>query len=290
MTSDKIIQQRFNSVEEWLAFIESPTDMKDYLCASMKRRTGWSGTANLPAAIKLARDGWQEGLALIERLSSEISEDIVKILEVPEIRYDVTGDVLDIERYVNDEPENFMYIEPAEVEQEPKVLHVVVNVGASGGTATSDMIQKGAIAVALIDALERHGKRIVVDCAVSTGNDRHRGYRIDTYVRVKEAHYPLQLANLVFLLAHPSTYRRLMFRSWEHAPYEARRAVGIEPNTGYGSVNEIEEGERGDIYIGSMRLQRFGDRVYGEWGSDPKGWVKRKLEEQGIAVRREDTA
>ena len=231
-------------------------------------------------ALALARDGWLEGAEMIEQMVVELTDKIIRTVEVPEIRYDVTGDELDIGRFVVDEPEDFMTLVPIEIDQEPRVLHLVVTVCASAATSTSKMLKKGLAAVALIDALEKCGKRVIVDITDATSADI-RGDLHQIIVRVKEAHESVNLSSLAFLLGHPSTPRRLMFSASEHLPAAQRREYHITDGR-YGRAADVKVEERGDIYIGYT--QNF------DTDEEITEWVLQQLEAQGVNTQKVEVA
>lgn len=271
------IKQDFFSVVEWLEFLKSPTDAPEGERASMRaEENNWTQTSSLEEAIKLAEDGWNEGVERIEQLSAKLSEELVTMLHTPEVHFDVTGDMLDVGRYVNGEPEDFMSLVPAEIETHPKILHLGVNITANWNVGGETMIRKGAAVVALIDTLEQHGKRIEVDCI---GHVDSEAGETTTTIRVKDSNAPVQLANLVYLLAHPSTLRRLLFCSWEHLPEEERRARGFRLGGSYGRAAALRNVEAYDIYIPET------DR----WSEDQvMPWLISKLSDQGIYIEKEE--
>lgn len=260
--------QEFENVSEWLAFIKEHPHSKRG-ASDRPLEHGFNRASSLDEAMMLAEQGWREGMEHVQKLSLRISEEIVKVLHTSEVVHDVTGDQLDIGRHVAGEPEEFMSFVPAEIEQHPKVLHVVSSIGALVGVSASSMIERGAAVVAMIDALESHGKRVVLDCVSPI--ERLPGIRL-TRIRVKEADAPVQLANLVFLLAHPDSLRRLVFACRE-------QAVGAHTceRNGYGSSRDLTGDETGDIYIKSL----YG----GETGVT--GYVLAQLSEQGVYATKE---
>lgn len=275
-----IVRQDFNSMEAWLAFLQTPTDLLDDERHSTKiGNARWAGTASLPEAIALAEYGWPEGVKRITKLSATISEDLVNLLHVPEVQFDVTGDMLDIGRFVLGEPEDFMSLIPAEIELHPKILHLAVNTGASFTVSAEAMIQKGAAVVALVDALEQHGKRMIVDCIITACAYANSIY---TTIRLKDADGPVQLANLVFAIAHPSMLRRLALCSWEHCEEHIRQSIRIFLGGDYGSPQDIPEAEQTafDIYVPSL----FGISWTPQYAVE---YVLAKLSQQGIYVEKE---
>ncbi len=269
----------FTSLEQFLAYVESPSDMRttraSHYSDHQYNGTRFMGTDTFDEAIKLARYGWDEGTKMIEEMSLALTDEIIKTIDVPEIRFDVTGDELDIGRFVEGEPEDFMELVPVEIEQEPKVLKVVVAVGALANVEGRAMMRKGEAAVALIDALEKCGKRIEVDVVSATSN---RSSTSATIVRVKEANEPVNLATLAFALAHPSMLRRLFFANREHWTPAERSALGINLRDGYGRTRDVDAEDRGDIYIGFTQA----------WDNDADvmAWVLDQLEKQGVKVLR----
>lgn len=261
------IIQDFANVSEWITFIKDSPAKRG--ASNQRKEYGFNETNSLKEAITLAEQGWPEGMEKVHKLSVRISEELVKILHVPEVIYDVTGDQLDIGRHIAGEPDEFMSFVPAEIEQHPKVLHVVASIGAISGVSASSMIERGAAVVAMIDALESHGKRVILDCVSPI--TRLSGLDL-TRIRVKEADAPLQLANLVFLLAHPDSLRRLVFACREQAC--GARTCEIK---GYGSSRDLTGDETGDIYIKSL----YGDETA------ITGYVLAQLSEQGIYAEKE---
>ena len=142
------------------------------------------------------------------------------------------------------------------------------------------MIKKGAAITALVDALESHGKRVIVDTMSCTTRG---GKSAETWVRVKDSDAPVQLANLVYMLAHPSTLRRLMFNAWEHHEARVRRLMGFTTVGTYGTPSECVREKRGDIYIDSMNAYMK------TWNTNEvMPWLLGKLSDQGIYAEKEE--
>jgi hypothetical protein len=105
---------------------------------------------------------------------------------------------------------------------------------------------------------------------------------LEMRVRVKDADGPVQIANLVYLIAHPSTLRRLTFASMEHLDMDTRRNMGCATrHGGYGRVGYVEEGRRGDIHVEG---QPFPAYIPGA----AREWVIQQLKQQGIIVEDDD--
>jgi hypothetical protein len=89
---------------------------------------------------------------------------------------------------------------------------------------------------------------------------------------LKSADQDLDLARLMFAIAHPSMFRRLCFSMQEQHPDNY--------HDGYGSPYDLAEEYRGDIHLPCMG-----------WGDDQwsdteyaKAWIVKNLNEQGVKV------
>jgi hypothetical protein len=187
----------------------------------------WSGAPTFDAAVKLAREGWPEGLRKIEPLARAISTVVGEKVIRPEIRYEVTGDTIDMGRHLTGEPESFMVWEDSErvaKGRSSKVVKIAVNTFISGGVDASRFILRGAAICALVDALEACGFRCEV-VATFAGKSYNNGLH-EVVTTVKAADAPLQLDQLVFTMAHVSTFRRLQFSYLETRSPEVADAFG----------------------------------------------------------------
>lgn len=92
---------------------------------------------------------------------------------------------------------------------------------------------------------------------------------------VKRAEDALELEQLVFALAHPSTLRRLMFSVWES---DAAHMSDVGQN--YGSVSELNNPERFDVYIAGSK---YGDP---QWSNTDEtiAWIKAQLKLQNVVL------
>ena len=247
-------------------------------CSSHSESSSWDAWTTFQSALGLAVKGWEEGVDKVSKMAGVLTDEIIKVTEVPEIEFAVSGEMVDVGRFVAGEPEDMMTFISAEVEQEPKVIEVVANIYASSQVSADTMTRKGAAVVALVDALETHGKAVQLDVVMI--GERGSGKSTELRVRVKESNQPLNIANVVFALAQPSMVRRLGFSCWEHEAHSTRREIGIAPEGhGYGYMGEADEDERGDIYIKSA------DARMGDWDAiDARRWVIGQLRDQGIKI------
>ncbi len=278
-------KRTFESMTSFLDFCQQERDVEGNVVSTstdmpshMYRDSHWAGTDSYAEAVKLAVGGWEDGIDKVKKLAGVLTDEIIKVTEVPEIEFAVSGEMVDVGRFVAGEPEDMMTFVQAEVEQEPKVIEVVANIYASAAVEVATMTRKGAAVVAPVDALETHGKAVQLDVVMI--GERGFGKSSELRVRVKESNQPLNIANVVFALAQPSMVRRLGFSCWEHEAVRTRREIGFAPEGfGYGYMGEADATERGDIYIESA------DSRMGDWAAiDAERWVLDHLRDQGIKI------
>jgi hypothetical protein len=166
------------------------------------------------------------------------------------ITHDVVGHFPDIGAYLAGEPENMIAYETVQGTA-PKVVRILVNCAASAAVSTKAIEARGAMACALIDALENAGYRCEVVAALESYIMLGPGvrYSIGARVMLKRAEEALCMDRLVFALVHPAFLRRIGFRLTELCPDTAARDSFIRG--AYGRTGTVVGGP-GDIVIGEM--------------------------------------
>lgn len=244
--------------------------------ASRTTDSSFAGTRSYAEAADLARNGWPEGAERIERLAARMRERIGRQLaeiETPALDHDVAGFMPDVGAYLAGEPDAMLTWEPR-VEPKPTVS-ILVHTGMLAMTSLAAYERRGAAAAALVDLLESSGVRCEVvgfHAVGATGALEHSAWS----VTIKRPDMPLDLDRLAFLLAHPSSHRRINFGVREQTIEEA----GDWPAHGYGHTEDLfAEEQDGHIYIGALS--------YGAaFGSDAEAdeWILEQLRGQGIEV------
>lgn len=275
---------RFADVEELLAAVNAPCALADSFRSSITQGRGFTGTDSLAEAVALARKGWQGGTAEIERLRIEIDRSLSGLIPMLEPFYDVTGDMIDVGRFVTGEPEDFLTLVDNGLRHEspsPRIVHIVCNIAVSGSISQDVIMRRGAAMVVLIDTLERHGIRCRVDLVDVTADKRQGGDQFEVYMTVKHDGESVSIDKLAYFLAHASAMRRLLFAVYEHFPDPIRRQFGIgrDMQGAYGFPGIASE--QGTIYI---------DRIISavDWSEQfTLAWLKAQLRKQGIAIEEE---
>lgn len=282
--------------ETWAEFVDkaengpSPLPDRSRLSRNETQAGAWYGnTKNFGQAIALARLGWAEGLARMEKVGAEVSQII------PSESFEVEAYLsnrasrgrLIMSRYINDQNrpyrrKRFNYDNV--VPDAGKVVNINFNITASGGVDADTMFLKGALIVQLAALLESAGRSVGIAMVASNTTS---GWRVSSaankksiviMVRVKRPEERLHLENLVFALAHASTLRRLSFSVLEQAPQTFLEACGIIDGN-YGKCNDVTE--PGAINILTSDLYRM-ERV-----TEQKAWLKSELAKQGIVLQEE---
>lgn len=218
----------------------------------------WAGTPSFAHALALARDGWPQGLSEIAKYRAHFSAIIGNRIKRPQLAHAVVGFSPDVGAFLSNEPECMFAREIIELDGPGKVLRVVLNGTVSGGISTRSIVKRGAMACALVDALECAGYscEIVAAFKLSVGDkisDSH-------LVPVKDAGASLELDRVAFALAHPSMFRRLVFSACEQN-MEFSNAAGRS----YGMPTPLHKNDRGDIYFDDMLLGNVTDETVSQW-------------------------
>lgn len=271
----------FEDFTDALRYAELDVDTKIGGNASRAEEDGrdrWSGTKDFPSALRLAREGWPEGHDHVAQFAKRI--DVSGRITKPEIIYDVTGDGgIDMGRVMAGIPESMMDWEETDEVRESrmhgKIVHIGFNFCVSAGVERKIIERRGAVVLALCNALETAGRRVEITAqygsslaSFGAGDD---GFEI--YIPLKSPSYQPQEDQLVFALAHGSMLRRIGFSLVPQCGENGQSAS----RGGYGSPSDVPFG---DIYIPGA--------LYGnpDWNSDAAAvrWMERMLREQGIEL------
>lgn len=162
------------------------------------------GATHNQAVAMLAGEGCPE---LAERVRKLAFEMLPQVRPTPNLgqAYDVSGSIVDVERFLAGDPECMLdFASPA---GERKTLHVTVHVGCSSSTEVETINARGAAICAMIDALEASGTRVRLDwiCYKANPGISYSGL-------LKDYHAPLDLDLVAFMFAHPAVNRQLVCR------------------------------------------------------------------------------
>ncbi len=247
--------QYFDSWGEYVKHVTTvPPTYRGQLSSERQRDTGFFGTPSFDAATELARTGWAEGADRVNELATRIMHKVTSLIELPRLVYRDEGDMFDIALALEGESDCWFGTE-SEYSEGPggKVTRIVFNCTVSGGLGQDVIIARGAVCLALVEALEYLGRPVELILNISDGTHSDKGVG-ELYVTVKDAGEPVDVRRLAFMAAHPSSFRRLGFRWIEQLPTPM---VSTRCNVGYGRCCEATD--KGDIYFG---MGMYGERQW----------------------------
>jgi hypothetical protein len=219
-TDEQRVIYQFDSALQmatWSA--ETPRTWKQAASRATGRDHDWDLSAGYEGAVRLASEGWEDGVGKVSALINSIPTG-----QRAERTYSVGGDYADVARAISGDP--FNMVRRGNAHKPRQTMTICVNVCCSAGTSARRMANFAAAMVSIIDRLENRGVRIeLIGCAVS----RLRGKRGCVVWTIKQAGDPLDLSAVAFGLGHPAAFRRLAFGVWERMP------AAME-DYGYGNV------------------------------------------------------
>lgn len=250
MKKEKITTVTFESVGEFLADSQKATHHDSH--AEGNKR--FSGTNTYGEAVELATNGWADGTKKLNALRAELTAFVEKAVAAKSksISYDVTGDWLDVGRYLNGEPEVFGSYEAEGEQTAAKITKIVANVSAIGSVETQSIFSAGAAIYAAVDLLESLGHR--VELWLGSGSTLHTGKRLQVLVKLKDASQPIDSDRLAFFVAHNASLRRIFFStecqrgfypsSSRTTPLEMTDGSIITPEVSYADTTQERRIER----------------------------------------------
>lgn len=251
----KIVVDCFDSVGDFVGYCTDPknTVRKGLSVASDNTgRDDFFWTSTFDEAVTLSRVGWPEGTAKVTKYRNALDSFVTAAATAKsrQFGFDVTGDYIDVGRYLSGEPEVF----GTEFEDgdsiRGKVVSIRLNASVSGSVSADTICARGVTALVAVDLLESLGVRCEVVVASGSRSSDWGGCgndptieRYDFNVVVKQAGEPVDPDRLAFAVAHPSFFRRFGFRCEELGGYSPSGACPA-PLTDYGKkpgVIEIDE-------------------------------------------------
>lgn len=232
----------------------SPDDMREYIKSHASTEKGSSTVERTDKKFsgflyKEANEkfyvGWPEG-------SKEIDIRIKKLegynYYAPQttVNYDVTGDYIDIGRYMEGVPETFGFFDIEDIKRDK--IDVMVNIGALGGVDKDTIYNRGVAVLAVIDRLQSMFHEVNLKIVRYTDISReHLTYNDKSYGILKTS-VDVDLKNtysrdlLVYMLCSASYLRMICFRIMEIV-FNCSHAGG------YGCTADIENIPEGTVYF-----------------------------------------
>jgi len=254
-----MIELKFNSFDEFLTKVQEPSLPNARLSEALREgaSNSWDLKAGWDGAIKMAKEGWPEGLKRMQKVAELLEMPSGARSYEPQPVLAVAGDEVDIGAYLSGEPECMMDWEVRATPSFGKVVKIVCHLTANASVSANAMFRRGSLAYLIIDALESCGIRCevwgLVKC--STCGNRDEGPDFLAQVCLKDADQPIEPDRLAYMLAHPAVFRRLGFRLMELTPEYTRGCYGSTVNP----PEELMEGD-GVIFLGGSHLGYTNDQ------------------------------
>lgn len=236
MSTKKPLQTvTFNSVGEFLAAAAAnPLPTKS---SHQTRDADFYGTATFAEASDLAIKGWPVGAKRLSSLRASLDRVVEKSIAAKSkaLHWDLTGDFLDVGRFVTGEPEVFgEYRDESESHCQTRVIKLVANVSAMASVSASQIFSAGAAIFAAVDILESLGHR--VELWLGSGSVCNQtSKRLQVLVLVKDAGQQFDQDRFAFYLCNNASLRRLFFSVEED--------LGFNPNNTRTGSLEVEPGD-----------------------------------------------
>lgn len=224
---------RFDSLGDFLDYVGTLPDQQGNAnnrsqgSAIDKEREQFSGTASLPDALKLARNGWPKGRAQMVDGVRDAFRGRAAAGIGPGITYDVAGAVPCAPAAAAGDPMCMMDFQP-EIRAARPIVRLLVPFVYSANVQHQTIINRGIAMLTLIDAIEAAGQRCEIDLIWVAGGDGSKDTATNVLrVCVKRPEEPLDLDRLAFAIAHPSFLRRIGFAFWD-------KTIGGDARIGWG--------------------------------------------------------
>lgn len=227
----KTIVKDFDTIGEYVNYVLNTPQTRKLTEGSDSPECGgfYGRTNSLAEAAALVERGWPEGAAKVSEWSNRLDcfAAATAAAKSKAFNWDVTGDFVDVGKYMTGEPECFGSEDNDGEQSSSRVVSIRINACVSGALQADAIVARGVAVLVAVDVLESLGRRceILVSQSTHTGGHTMSGsvpnLHLDANVCVKRAGEPVDLDRLAFAVAHPAFFRRLGFKFMElngHSP------------------------------------------------------------------------
>lgn len=225
--------QRIQKFYEWEQFLNwVDWSGKEYRRSSHKvsdQKYNSARTWTFQDAMNLARYGWAEGVSKIqqfEKLDLPIQETFMQNYDI-QTEYSVAGGSVNIGRYLSGMPDCMRHMRTSNHHALPSRVQKIMIIGNSSYCASADEILKHGYKIyQIIEALEMANLQTDITLAYSAKNyhtEQISDYCFyETYIKIKKAEDVLYPEKILFCVAHPAMYRRLVVSENERNSFAIR--------------------------------------------------------------------
>jgi hypothetical protein len=265
-----------NLREMWRGYRNSGTDFRFY------------GTETFDQAMNMARYGWRDKMDKIKKIETEIPQ-IYKTIPIPETKFSVAGNAVDIGRYLKGVPD-CMRQTRRKISEYTDITHkyvkIIVNVTVSWTLGEDDIFNRGKNIATVINALESnniHTKLILMtqvykkepaktpqknipndlkdiflpEFSLTKNVQPKNAPRYTMFITLKDYKDNFYLEKLMFPLAHRSFLRRLVFAAKERESKDIRQTFGFFDGGGYGIPGDMfDDSDENTLYFNAGQYEQ----------------------------------
>jgi len=245
----------------------------------------WHGTTSLEESIRFAKyGGWEPKVAtefrdMFDQFMPKLRGFIENAFE-PGV--DHAGYEVNMQAYLDGEPENMFQFLPSEHQVTKRALCLLLGHSISGGCSSKELFIRGQAAVALVRALSLLGYELEIWSEETISGSG--GGTLSTLCRLHGAGEVMDESAVEFAVGNPSWLRRLIFACQETESDAVRTQFNCKVGGGYGGCVSPQHAETVNADI----VLDLGRTWFDEgWGDTDKqaaagfDWVVQQLKDAG---------
>lgn len=214
---------------------------RDDLASLQGASMSWDLDAGFEQSREMAEAGWSEKAAALWR---QVQSLALKIDNGVKDHFDVTGESVDVGRFLSGEPECMA----AQIISPLAAVPVMLNISARCDADARLIFNRGIAVAAVIHALQGSGRSVSLTVCenVSRGDSQH-----ETFITMQEFGEYINPGRLAFWAAHPGALRRCIFRYNEQQSDDVRNRLSFYEGGGYGRPGDVDVKKLppGTVYI-----------------------------------------
>lgn len=271
---DNGFHSAWSNPEKFFRHIASLDKSKAWTNSGWDSDARFTGSKSMDEALKIATDGWKEGIARIERIRNRIAAMHPK-KAIP-IKYGIAGVTPSIPRAVAGNIFNMRAPDLRKSKRRP-VITLVSNMACNWTVNAEALGNRAAVVAALVDEIESAGYSVEV---VSTATTKNGTFKSAVSVIVKKSDQFSDLSRLSFAMGHPSMFRRMVFAEWG-SEKSCKEGLGLGLGYHLSFTPTEEDAFNGNFYVPSAEhsSKLFKDEETA--GTKGLEFLKQQLAKQG---------
>lgn len=206
-------------------------------------------------AIEYMRYGWEEGTTNLSTFPVPNSSSMQYVSD-----YDVSGDSIDVARYLEGIPECFT----SHTVQPVRVVRIGVGCAFPASMRSEALVCVGQVACSLADSIEKSGDRAEIVGVINIKDTYKSNGPLNVSILLKSPNAPLDIERLAFATGHSAFLRRIIFAYMEIQAHLLSDML----HSNYGYPQELQPSDKFDIVIGGTV-------------GDPNTWVQNAMKQLG---------